>query len=207
MIPPVRFDISPLTAGCSEGLDAFRFLFKQQKWMPKKYTNLGRDIFNIPPPHLLANSLTLHEYLYQRLKLLLANRWQRDIFLFQHNEVCPSKIWNVPMSGLLERKTHIPCCSHVRFSSQVVSRTPWQRRRRRTPHQRNASGVPTQSNTGGGDHISTAPPPPNDHTLKTLTPAIGSIYSLITPRGDFGRRSQRFLRIFFHHTWVTSAAS
>ena len=163
MIPPVRFDISPLTAGCSEGLDAFRFLFKQQKWMPKKYTNLGRDIFNIPPPHLLANSLTLHEYLYQRLKLLLANRWQCDIFLFQHNEVCPSKIWNVPMSG------------HVRFSSQVVSRTPWQRRRRRTPHQRNASGVPTQSNTGGGDHISTAPPPQRSYT-QTLTPAIGSIY-------------------------------
>ena len=29
MIPPKRFDISsPLTEGCSEGLDAFRFFFK-----------------------------------------------------------------------------------------------------------------------------------------------------------------------------------
>ena len=28
MIPPKRFDIFPLTGGCSEGLDAFRFLFK-----------------------------------------------------------------------------------------------------------------------------------------------------------------------------------
>ena len=29
MIPPKRFDIfSPLTGGCSEGLDAFRFFFK-----------------------------------------------------------------------------------------------------------------------------------------------------------------------------------
>ena len=28
MIPPKRFDISPLTGGCSEGLDVFRFLFK-----------------------------------------------------------------------------------------------------------------------------------------------------------------------------------
>ena len=30
MIPPNRFDIFPsLTEGCSEGLDAFRFFFKQ----------------------------------------------------------------------------------------------------------------------------------------------------------------------------------
>ena len=30
MIPPKLFDIfSPLTEGCSEGLDAFRFFFKQ----------------------------------------------------------------------------------------------------------------------------------------------------------------------------------
>ena len=29
MIPPKRFDIFPLTGGCSEGLDAFRFFFKQ----------------------------------------------------------------------------------------------------------------------------------------------------------------------------------
>ena len=30
MIPPTkRFDISPLTGGCSEGLDAFSFFFKQ----------------------------------------------------------------------------------------------------------------------------------------------------------------------------------
>ena len=28
MIPPKRFDIFPLTGGCSEGLDAFRFFFK-----------------------------------------------------------------------------------------------------------------------------------------------------------------------------------
>ena len=28
MIPPKRFDISPLTGGCSEGLDVFRFFFK-----------------------------------------------------------------------------------------------------------------------------------------------------------------------------------
>ena len=31
MIPPKRCDISPpLTGGCSEGLDAYRFSFKQQ---------------------------------------------------------------------------------------------------------------------------------------------------------------------------------
>ena len=29
MIPPKRFDISPLTGGYSEGVDAFRFFFKQ----------------------------------------------------------------------------------------------------------------------------------------------------------------------------------
>ena len=28
MIPPTRFDFSPLTGGCSEGLGAFRFFFK-----------------------------------------------------------------------------------------------------------------------------------------------------------------------------------
>ena len=27
VIPPKRFDIFPLTRGCSEGLDAFRFFF------------------------------------------------------------------------------------------------------------------------------------------------------------------------------------
>ena len=32
LIPPKRFDIfSPLTGGCSEGLDAFGFFFKQQQ--------------------------------------------------------------------------------------------------------------------------------------------------------------------------------
>ena len=32
MIPPKRFDIFfPLTEGCSEGLDAFRFFFKQSR--------------------------------------------------------------------------------------------------------------------------------------------------------------------------------
>ena len=30
MIPPKHFDIFPLTGECSEGLDAFRFFFKQQ---------------------------------------------------------------------------------------------------------------------------------------------------------------------------------
>ena len=42
MIPPKRFDISPpLTGGCSEGLDAFRFffeihnIFKNVKYSPK----------------------------------------------------------------------------------------------------------------------------------------------------------------------------
>ena len=29
MFPPKRFDIFPLTGGCSEGLDAFRYFFKQ----------------------------------------------------------------------------------------------------------------------------------------------------------------------------------
>ena len=29
IIPPKRFDISPLARGCSEGLDAFRVFFKQ----------------------------------------------------------------------------------------------------------------------------------------------------------------------------------
>ena len=33
MVPPKRFDIfSPLTGGCSDGLDAFRFFFKQLVW-------------------------------------------------------------------------------------------------------------------------------------------------------------------------------
>ena len=32
MIPPIRFDtFPPLSRGCSEGLDAFRFFFKQQQ--------------------------------------------------------------------------------------------------------------------------------------------------------------------------------
>ena len=31
MIPPKRFDIFPLTGGCSEGLDAFRFSLKYDK--------------------------------------------------------------------------------------------------------------------------------------------------------------------------------
>ena len=32
MIPPKRFDICPpLTEGCSEGLDAFRFFFKSNR--------------------------------------------------------------------------------------------------------------------------------------------------------------------------------
>ena len=30
MIPPKRFDVFPLTGGCSEGLGAFRFFFKQR---------------------------------------------------------------------------------------------------------------------------------------------------------------------------------
>ena len=30
MIPPKRFDIFPLTGGCSEGLDASRFFFKHR---------------------------------------------------------------------------------------------------------------------------------------------------------------------------------
>ena len=30
MIPPKRFDISPQTGGCSEGLDAFRIFFKKK---------------------------------------------------------------------------------------------------------------------------------------------------------------------------------
>ena len=29
MIPPKRFDIFPLTGGCSDGSGAFRFFFKQ----------------------------------------------------------------------------------------------------------------------------------------------------------------------------------
>ena len=35
MIPPKRFDIFPLTGGCSEGLDAFRVFFKKQTQTPK----------------------------------------------------------------------------------------------------------------------------------------------------------------------------
>ena len=31
MIPPRRFHIFPLTGGCSEGLDAFRFFLKHGK--------------------------------------------------------------------------------------------------------------------------------------------------------------------------------
>ena len=34
MIPPKRFDIFPLTGGCSEGLDAFRFFFKYPNPIP-----------------------------------------------------------------------------------------------------------------------------------------------------------------------------
>ena len=31
MIPPKRFDVSPLTGGCSEGLAAFRFFFEYSR--------------------------------------------------------------------------------------------------------------------------------------------------------------------------------
>ena len=34
MIPPKRFDIFPLTGGCSEGLNAFRFLFEKLFFLP-----------------------------------------------------------------------------------------------------------------------------------------------------------------------------
>ena len=43
MIPPKRFDLfSPLTGGCSEGLDAFRFFFKQRV-VPYVSHNLRRE--------------------------------------------------------------------------------------------------------------------------------------------------------------------
>ena len=48
LIPPRRFDIfSPLTGGCSEGLGAFCFFFKQQH-SPKKETFLLK--VGIEPP-------------------------------------------------------------------------------------------------------------------------------------------------------------
>ena len=40
MIPPKHFDISPLTGGYSEGLDAFRFLLK--------HSSFGVDFGSIP---------------------------------------------------------------------------------------------------------------------------------------------------------------
>ena len=37
MIPPKRFDFSPLTGGCSEGLGAFRFFFKHLIGIPQTF--------------------------------------------------------------------------------------------------------------------------------------------------------------------------
>ena len=42
MIPPKRFDIFPLTGGCSEGLDAFRFFFKHFDYRSVTVVWLGK---------------------------------------------------------------------------------------------------------------------------------------------------------------------
>ena len=38
--PPKRFDISPLTEGCSEGLDAFRCFFERDTYSQCSHLNL-----------------------------------------------------------------------------------------------------------------------------------------------------------------------
>ena len=50
IIPPKRFDIFPLTGGCSKGLDAFRFFFKS-KLCHKQHCSC----------RLLSLSLSLHD--------------------------------------------------------------------------------------------------------------------------------------------------
>ena len=55
MIPPKRFDISPLTEGCSEGLDAFRFFFKY-KCITFKYGSRFVDFLHLTYP-LVANGM------------------------------------------------------------------------------------------------------------------------------------------------------
>ena len=46
MIPPKCFDIFPLTGGCSEGLDAFRFFF-QQLYVVAMYVLFGFEALEI----------------------------------------------------------------------------------------------------------------------------------------------------------------
>ena len=48
MIPPKRFDIFPLTGGCSEGLDAFRFLFKKLVLLFERKIRTRLDLLSIP---------------------------------------------------------------------------------------------------------------------------------------------------------------
>ena len=43
MIPPKRLTFSPLTGGCSEGLDAFRFFFQDKKKEKEKTKSLLRS--------------------------------------------------------------------------------------------------------------------------------------------------------------------
>ena len=47
MIPPKRFDIPPLTRGCSEGLDAFRFFFKHNSSLALSYIIISMLTLNI----------------------------------------------------------------------------------------------------------------------------------------------------------------
>ena len=70
MIPPKRFDISPLTGGCSEGIDALRFFFKllchhnpglaghERDWPPFQVVLSGRSVGDAPLFHTLPSSGT-----------------------------------------------------------------------------------------------------------------------------------------------------
>ena len=50
--PMIRFDIPPLIEGCSEGLDAFRFFFKQPDMLP--FTHHIVNVFDNLPPMLVG---------------------------------------------------------------------------------------------------------------------------------------------------------
>ena len=49
MIPPKRFDISPLTGGYSEDLDAFRFFIKKKKTLKFVQSTKKQDKSRVKP--------------------------------------------------------------------------------------------------------------------------------------------------------------
>ena len=54
MIPPKRFDIfPPLTRGCSEGLDAFRFFFTQRASVPGSLLYMHICVTTVVPVHIM----------------------------------------------------------------------------------------------------------------------------------------------------------